>query len=247
MTEKSTPYGRLIVGAPTELFARAAALLEAQRARCAPGNFLWALTGGSTPKDWYRWCAAEKALSAGLLGAAHWTVSDERCVPVAGEESNFGNADRLLLTPLGVPLAHKHPWPVDELAPAAAAADYARRIANLAGAGKTYAGCFLGLGPDAHTASLFPGSPLLADDGGRLFAAADVPGKGWRLTITPAGLRACGVIVVMALGETKAPALRRVLAGPHEPRRNPAQILKTCADRVVWLADAAAAAGLGGS
>ena len=245
MIEHSTPYGRLIVGVPPELFARAVGLMETQRARSASGNFLWALTGGSTPKDWYRWCVAEKALPAGLLETVHWTVSDERCVPVASEESNFGNADRLLLTPLGVPLAHKHPWAVDELTPTAAAADYARRIANLVGEKKTYAGCFLGMGPDAHTASLFPGSPLLASDDDRLFAAVEAPGKGWRLTLTPAGLRACGLIVVMALGEAKAPALQRVMTGPHEPWKNPAQVLKTCADRVVWLVDEAAAAGLG--
>jgi 6-phosphogluconolactonase len=91
---------------------------------------------------------------------------------------------------------------------------------------------------------LFPGTPLLRDDGGLLFGAQEVPGKGWRLTITPTGLRACGLVVVMALGAGKAEALQRVLRGPSDPINVPSQILKTCAERVVWLVDEAAAARL---
>ena len=102
------------------------------------------------------------------------------------------------------------------------------------------------MGDDAHTASLFPGTPLLRNEGGELFAAQEVPGKGWRLTITPAGLRACGQIVVLALGANKAPALARVLHGPDDVLNTPSQILKTCADRVLWLVDEPAAAEVKG-
>ena len=58
--------------------------------------FTWALTGGSTPQAWYRWCVAKDALSPGLLAATHWFTSDERHVPLASEDSNFGHADREL-------------------------------------------------------------------------------------------------------------------------------------------------------
>ena len=96
------------------------------------------------------------------------------------------------------------------------------------------------MGDDGHTASIFPGSPLLKKGEHRLFAAIEVPGKGWRLTITPAGLRGCGLIVVMALGLPKAAMLKRVQAGPYDPAKTPVQILRECRDRVVWLVDSAA-------
>lgn len=244
MTEHNTDYGRLLVGSKEQIYAKAAELAAAARARSKAGNFTWAFTGGSTPQDWYRWAASSKALSADLLATTHFTVSDERCVPLASDQSNFGNAARLLLDPFGVPAAHRHPWPV-ELSPLDAAAEYRRAMAALIGPGKGYDVCFLGMGDDAHTASFFPGSPLLEDDGNMTFAALDTGAKGWRLTITPAGLRACGLIVVMTLGAGKADALRRVMKDPLEPAKAPSQILQTCSDRVVWLVDEAAAAELG--
>jgi 6-phosphogluconolactonase len=243
MTEQSTDYGRLIVGPKEQLFIKAAELAVEAYARSKAKAFTWAFTGGSTPQDWYRWAATTKALPENVLANAHFTVSDERHVPLASDQSNFGNAERLLLTPAGVPAAHWHPWAVDS-APEQAAEAYRRTMASVGGPGKGYDVCFLGMGDDAHTASFFPGSPLLQDDGNLPFAALEVPGKGWRLTITPAGLRACGLIVVMTLGAGKAEALKRVIRGPFDPMQAPAQILSTCSDRVVWLVDEAAAARL---
>lgn len=243
MRELTTDYGRLIVGNQDELFTQAVALAAAQKARADGANFTWALTGGSTPAAWYRWCVATKALAPELLADTHFTVSDERHVPLTSDQSNFGNAERALLAPLCVPVEQRHPWvvawPVAEAAEA-----YRKTMQILAGPGRAYDVCFLGMGDDCHTASLFPGTPLLRDDGGLLFAGQEVPGKGWRLTITPTGLRACGIVVVMALGAGKAGALQRVLRGPFNPLETPSQILRYSADRVVWLVDDAAAARL---
>lgn len=243
MKEMTTPYGRLVVADQETLFARAMALAVERHERREGRNFLWALTGGSTPAAWYRWCVKAGAMPEALRRGTQFTVSDERHVLLDSPESNFGNAERLMLDPLGVPTEHKHPWmvawPVAEAAEA-----YRKTMLLLAGPGKAYDLCFLGMGDDCHTASLFPGTPLLKDDGGRLFDGQEVPGKGWRLTITPTGLRACGLIVVMALGAGKAEALRRIHRGAYEPEQVPSQLLKTCAERVVWLVDEAAAAGL---
>jgi len=241
--EKATDYGRLIVGTREELFATAIELATAQQAKASKKMFTWALTGGSTPQDWYRWCMANKAMPEKLTLGAHFTVSDERVVPLHSDQSNFGNAERLLLTPMNVPAVNRHPWPVAML-PDEAAATYAQEWHGRMGAGHTYDLCFLGMGDDGHTASIFPGSPLLKAGEKRLFAAVDVPGKGWRLTITPAGLSACGLVVVMVVGATKAAMLKRVLTGVNEPTKTPAQILRTWSDRVVWLADHAAASGV---
>lgn len=242
-TEKTTDYGRLIVGTREELFAIAVELAEAQQSKAAHKPFTWALTGGSTPQEWYRWCVAKQAIPGKLAQNTHFTVSDERVVPLHSDQSNFGNAERQLFTPCKVPAEHQHPWPVAVL-PGEAASTYARNWYGRAGADHAYDVCFLGMGDDGHTASIFPGSPLLNDGDRRLFAAVEVPGKGWRLTITPTGLAACGLVVVMTFGATKAAMLKRVLSGSHEPFKTPVQILRASGHRVIWLADAAAAAGL---
>lgn len=243
MREISSDYGRVVVGTKDELFAQAVALTEAQRLLSRPGRFLWALTGGSTPAAFYQWCVTTRALPEALVRETHFTVSDERHVLLDSAESNFGNAERALFAPLAVEDERRHPWmvawPVAEAAEA-----YRKTMLILAGPGRGYDVCFLGMGDDCHTASLFPGTPLLHDDGGLLFGGQEVPGKGWRLTITPTGLLACGLVVVMALGAGKADALHRVMRGPSDPLIVPSQILKTCAGRVVWLVDEAAAARL---
>jgi 6-phosphogluconolactonase len=252
MTEKNTDYGRLCVGEKEELFARAVALTVAQQACAGAKVFTVALTGGLTPLQWYDWCVRTRSLPPALLAAAHFTVSDERHVPLVSDESNFGHAARRLFDPLGVPSAQRHPWPV-RLTPSVAAEAYRRAWAALAGPGRAYDVCFLGLGEDAHTASIFPGSLLLSAFAGatadkpadssaglELFVALDTS-KGPRLTITPAGLRACSLIIIMTHGAEKATALKRIFAGPYDPSKAPAQILKTCADRVVWLVDKTAA------
>lgn len=243
MRELTTKHGTVRSGTLDEVFAEAAQIGTAAWRGATEGRFSWALTGGSTPKSWYTWCKTRSALPPSLLLGTDWHVSDERCVPLASEESNFGNADRFLLTPNGVPAERKHPWAV-QLAPEEAAADFARAAERRRGACRGFDLCFLGLGDDAHTASLFPGSALLSDAGGALFAAVEVPGKGWRLTITPSGLRSCGCIVVMVTGAAKAEAVRRIFRGNESIAAVPAKVLASCATRVVWLLDEAAAAGL---
>jgi len=239
-SERATEYGRLIVGTREQLFTTAVELAVAQQAKAAKKVFSWAFTGGSTPQEWYRWCVTNRAIPERLLKTTHFTVSDERVVPLHSDQSNFGNAERQLFTPLAVPLEHLHPWPVATL-PAEAASAYADEWLGFVGGGHGYDVCFLGMGDDGHTASIFPGSPLLKASESRLFTAVEVPGKGWRLTITPAGLGACGLIVVMALGAAKAPMLKRVLNGVYDPSKTPIQILRNWHGRVVWLADKAAA------
>jgi 6-phosphogluconolactonase len=243
MREIKSEYGQVLVGTKQELFAKALELGQQARAKTTRSRFLWALTGGGTPKDWYQWLISGQKLTPDEAAGIEWTVSDERHVLLSSPESNFGNAERQLLEPLAVPTDRRHPWmvawPVAEAAEA-----YRRTLLILAGPGRAYDVCFLGMGDDCHTASLFPGTALLSDDGGLPFGGQEVPGKGWRLTITPTGLRQCGLIVVMTLGPGKAEALQRVMRGTYDPTTVPSQILKTCADRVVWLVDEPAAAKL---
>lgn len=229
-----TEFGRLVVGTREELFERAVALAAGGRTGDVPFDI--ALSGGATPKDWFRWCAARKGLPPALARAGRFSVSDERCVPLHSEQSNFGQADRLFLSPLRVPPEQKQPWPV-HLLPHEAAETYAASRKDRLGRVAAYDVCFLGMGEDGHMASIFPDSPLLADRSGRFFAAVEVPGRGWRLTVTPTGLAACRLIVVMVLGASKAAMLRAVFTGPSEPQRKPVQLLREWRERVVWLTD----------
>jgi 6-phosphogluconolactonase len=235
INETKTNYGTVFCAAKEVLFAKAIDLIAEQRAVRNGNLFDLALSGGSTPQEWYRWCVARQAFPERLLKSMRFTVSDERCVPLHSEQSNFGQLDRLLLTPLKVSASQHMPWPV-HLLPREAADEYVRSRTTVSGRVGAYDVCFLGMGDDGHTASIFPQSSLLSD-APSLFAAVDVPGKGWRLTVTPAGLAACGMIIIMVLGAGKASMLRRVFSDNHNPAVMPVQLTRQWADRVVWLTD----------
>lgn len=228
--------GRLHVGTLEELFGLGANLMNAA-AEAEAGAFGVGLTGGSTPLAFYRWAVGEQPFTEALLEKAVWSVSDERMVPLESGESNFGNADRELLQPLGIEESNQLPFPV-EVDPHSAAVVFQRKFTERFGRAG-FGVCMLGMGDDGHTASLFPGSPLLVLEGGELFAPVEVPGKGWRLSVTPRGLELSRRIVVLVTGEAKAERLASVFT--EEPGSYPIQILARFADRVDWLVDEPAA------
>ena len=137
-----------------------------------------------------------------------------------------------------------------ELEPAVAATVYERTLRALfgpAGASTTRARgpdvTLLGLGADGHTASLFPGRPPVHERG-RWVVADDVDGHGtWRITLTPPCLNASATAAFVVAGAAKADAVRRVIEGAVSPDVLPAQAI-TPRRRLIWLLDAAAAAGL---
>ena len=100
------------------------------------------------------------------------------------------------------------------------------------------------MGDDCHTASLFPGSPIIDQNPKDKFVKLDVPEKGSRLTITPAGLTLCDTIVVTVCGAGKADAVSRVFKEDYSPINKPIQLLKGMAEKVTWLMDEAAAANI---
>ncbi len=237
-----TRTGTLFVGARERLFKRAAELMEESgRER---RTFSIALTGGSTPKAFYKWAVDGDHIPGAARTRAVWTVSDERMVPLDDDESNFGNADRMLLTPLGVEERQKFPWPVDVDVHSAAAV-FNRKWTDRFGGESGFDLCFLGMGDDGHTASIFPGSPLLEWDAEENFTCVNVPEKGWRLTVTATGLSRCRRIAVMVTGENKSEVLREVIEGDN-PERYPAHILSRFRERTIWLVDEAAASALSG-
>lgn len=231
-----TRFGTLFVGSPTELYERLALqILEANR--LADGEALVALTGGSSPKNFYRWAVENECFAPDAIEAVRWTTSDERWVPLDSDDSNFGTAARLLLDPIGVPVEQRTPWEtVGD--PGAAAREMDAFLRGRSRDGIAIDLCILGMGDDAHTASIFPGSPILTDPAPPgLCTHLNVPGKGDRLTYTPAALAASGLILVHVQGSAKAETIRSVFLDDHEVHQQPIRVLADQSDRVLWLLD----------
>lgn len=238
MDTKPTPLGRLLIDKKESLFEWFAQAIE-QTAGENEASAPVALSGGSTPKAWFQWAAQQRRLSPKGLRNVMWTTSDERYVSLNDEDSNFGNAARQLLQPLGFSEDKCLPWPV-EFEPEPGALTFQSQWANRFGENRAFDLCMLGMGDDCHTASLFPGSPLLDSDGGNLFSSVQVPEKGWRYTITPTGLKACKRVVVLLIGSGKKEALESALEEPLDPSVRPIQILSELKERVTFLCDSGA-------
>jgi len=242
MISHETSLGKVLVLEKTALFAETLSLIQA--AVDAGGDeAIIGLTGGSTPKAFYAWAAENNALTGAIKSKAVWSTSDERCVPLTSDDSNFGHAERGMLGPLGVGEDRKFPWPVD-LEPEACAAEFVRRWTDRFGAERGFDVCFLGMGGDNHTASLFPHCPLIDENPPEHFAATHWPERGWRVTITPAGLLRCKQIVVSVTGEGKGEALEKAFHGDFDPNAKPIQLLRAHAGKTLWLLDPAAAEGV---
>ena len=212
------------------------------------------LSGGRTPRRLYERLADP---SRPWRPRIDWTRvhvfwTDERQVPPDHADSNFGMAYRALLSQVPIPAAQVHRMRGELPDPAAAAREYERLLPQALDV------LLLGLGEDAHIASVFPGSPLLDDAPGPAKAGPHVPKSGprvpmgvgavwvehlnaWRITLTPSALLNARAIVVLVSGASKAEALRAALDEPEDVARWPAQMLRAAGDRVEWLIDSAAA------
>lgn len=210
----------------------------------ARGRFAIGLSGGSTPCPLYELLASPAFASRIDWTNVHVFWGDERCVPPDHPDSNYRMARETLLDHVPLPPDNIHRL-AGELDPATAAADYEAHLrAFFAGdgeAGPRFDLLLLGMGDDAHTASLFPGTAALGET--ERWAAANYVEKldAWRLTLTPPALNAAAEIMVLVSGASKADAFHAVLSGPTDINRYPAQVLNPNNGRLRWLVDSEAA------
>jgi 6-phosphogluconolactonase len=226
-----------------ELFAEAA-----ERSRSERGLFTVALSGGSTPKALFGVLArdAARAPLAHVWPVTNFFWADERCVPPDDAQSNYRMAHETLLAHTGVRERQVHRMRGED-EPASAADDYAALLEREFGTSEpVFDLILLGMGADAHTASIFPHSPLLTDTETRLVAAPYVEKlRAYRLTLTLRVLNRARLILFLVSGAEKAEPLRKVFASTERDAELPARWVRPAQEgRLTWLVDEEAARGL---
>jgi 6-phosphogluconolactonase len=200
----------------------------------------FAVSGGSTPRVLFQKLAAAKF----RWDHVHLFWVDERMVPPADPASNYKLADDYLIKPAHIPHRQVHRI-CGEMAPRMAAARYVEEIRDFFGLEEGEMPRFdvvhRGMGPDAHSASLFPGEPLIEDREG-IAAAVFVPKfNQWRVTLLPGALLAAKHNVFLVTGSDKAEAVRAVFKEEYDPKQYPAQIASHHGRGVTWFLDEKAA------
>lgn len=220
-----------IIAVPTSELARQAAewlALELTRVITERGRCAVALAGGRTPEPVYRELASAPAVD--------WTrvevfFSDERAVPPDHPESNYRMVRLALLSRVPVPAGQVHRMEAERPDREIAAREYERALPPRLDL------MLLGMGPDGHTASLFPGSAALEERRRLVLPVTGPKPPAERLTLTPPAIEAARTLAVIASGSDKAAMVVRALEGPPAPREVPAQLAR----RGAWFLDHAAA------
>jgi 6-phosphogluconolactonase len=229
-----------IVAADAAAMARLAAEWLADEVRLSAtlrGSCALGLAGGATPRPVY-----EALAGPALAGTIAWDrvriyFGDERAVPPDHPESNFRMAHEALIARASIPAANVHRMEAEASDLEEAADRYAALLPPALDV------LVLGVGPDGHTASLFPGSPALGERTRRVVPARAPRPPERRLTITPPVIAAARRIVVLAAGRDKAEAVARALRGTGSPDEVPARLARDG----VWVLDRAAAGRLADS
>ena len=211
------------------------------------GRFTLALSGGSTPKKLYALLGSEPYRSQ-----IDWTLveifwSDERCVPPDDAESNYRMAHEVLLSKVPIPASQVHRMPGEQPDRDAAAQVYTTDIQRAFGTDGIpgFDLIQLGMGPDGHTASLFPHQASLHEQQRLVIHVSNTPKPPPdRLTFTPPILNAAKNVLFLVTGIDKADAVQAVLEGEYQPDEHPAQIVRPTKGELLWMLDREAAGKL---
>ncbi len=216
----------------------------AAEAIAARGRFDVALSGGSTPRTMHRLLAQPPRRDAVDWSRVHLWWGDDRHVPPDDDQSNYRMARETLIEQVPIPPGNVHRMETELPAEECAARYEALLREHLAGTWPVLDLIYLGMGPDGHTASLFPETAAL-NETRRWVVANWVPKlETWRITLSPPALNAARHVVFLIAGPDKAAALSAVLQGPRDTHRYPAQMIHPPHGTLTYLLDQAAAAGL---
>ena len=219
-----------------------------EKAIAARGRFVVCLAGGNTPRAAYELMTTQEYTNLIDWQNAYVFWGDERCVPPESPESNARMVRETLLNFVPVPVNHINRIH-GELEPEIAAQEYEKILRgffrNRAGSEKPrFDLVLLGMGVDGHTASLFPGTPVLSEQT-RLVAAQYIRSLNtWRVTLTPPALNAAANVIFLVAGSEKADTVKSVIEGPEIPNQLPSQLIKPENGNLLWLLDEAAASRL---
>lgn len=210
-------------------------------ARSTQGLATLAVSGGSTPKLLFQ----ELVRLEFTWDRVHLFWVDERAVPPGDPQSNFRLAREWLIDPAGIRGNQIHRI-LAEKSPPAAAREYEQEIQRFFGVTPGEFPHFdvvqQGMGPDAHTASLFPGEPLLGDRQGLAAAVRVEKLAAWRITLLPGVLISARHTVFLVTGQDKAQAVRAVFEADYDPEKYPAQVVARHGRDITWFLDEPAAA-----
>jgi 6-phosphogluconolactonase len=211
----------------------------------ARGRFTIALAGGSTPKALYSLLASPEYRTRLDWGKIEFFWGDERHVSPDHAESNFRMASDAMLLPLAIGEAHIHRIH-GELPQAQDAADqYEAQLRSLFGVSDSDIPridlVLLGMGPDGHTASLFPGTGAVHESIRLVVAPWVEKFQTFRITMSPVLINQAHQVTFLINGSGKAEVLRAVQEGPFQPDVLPSQVIRPDSGQLTWLLDQEAA------
>ena len=236
-----------MLATPADLFHAAAEqfVQVGRNAIGAQGRFTVALSGGSTPKSLYSLLAANYANFA--WNRTFLFFGDERHVPPDHADSNYRMVNEALLTKIQIPAENVFRVQAENPDAAAAALDYENQLRRFfelkPGEFPRFDLILLGMGPDGHTASLFPGSEGLKEQSRLVIANSVEKFKTHRITFTFPVLNSATEVMFLASGTDKADMVRQVLEGKNAPPY-PAQQVQPTNGKLLWMLDESAASQL---
>jgi 6-phosphogluconolactonase len=234
---------------PQELFQAAAeeVVRAANQAVAQRGRFTIALSGGSTPKNLYTLLATNARTSL-PWDRMNFFWSDERHVPPEDQESNYRMAEEAMLSKVPVAAGNVFRVPTENPDAAAAAEAYEQTLRKFFAVEAEQVPRFdlilLGMGPDGHTASLFPETTALRERSRLVVANWVEKLKTSRITFTLPLLNAADCVAFLVSGTDKASVLHDVLEGNGPGEQYPAKLVRPADGKLIWFLDRAAASGL---
>ena len=207
-------------------------------------RFTIALSGGETPKSLYKALSAEPYRNQIDWNKTHIFWGDERVVPFSDGKNNAKTAYDTLLNKVDLPAANIHIMRTD-LPPDIAAKEYEKILHDYFDeTGNSFDLVLLGMGKDAHTLSLFPGSVILHEDHNWVNDVFAEDQKMYRITLMPSIVNKASAVIFLVTGIEKSNALRNVLEGPFEPFKYPAQLIQPANNELYWFLDNDSSSGL---